>query len=67
MPHRPYKGLEEHLDSLVKEKQVNDTVGAPDRPVRILLVGERKSGKTTCCMTAARMLRENGLRPGGVV
>ncbi len=46
---------------------MNDTVGDPDRPVRILLVGERKSGKTTCCMTAARMLRENGLRPGGVV
>jgi len=46
---------------------VNDTGGGPDRPLRILLVGERKSGKTTCCMTAARMLREKGLRPGGVV
>ena len=39
----------------------------PDLTLRILLFGERKSGKTTCCMTAARMLRENGLRPGGVV
>jgi nucleoside-triphosphatase THEP1 len=77
LPRRPYKGLEtpatrrlvaspipseEHLDSLVREKQVNHVGSA-----RILLVGERKSGKTTCCMTAARMLREKGLRPGGVV
>ena len=46
---------------------MNDTGGGPARPLRILLVGERKSGKTTCCMTAARMLREKGLRPGGVV
>jgi len=46
---------------------VNDTTGGPDRPLRILLAGERKSGKTTSCMTAARMLREKGLRPGGVV
>jgi nucleoside-triphosphatase THEP1 len=40
---------------------------SPDTPLRILLVGERKSGKTTCCLTASRMLREKGLRPGGVV
>ncbi len=46
---------------------MNDTGGGPDRPLRILLVGERKSGKTTCCMTTARMLLEKGLRPGGVV
>jgi nucleoside-triphosphatase THEP1 len=38
-----------------------------DRPLRILLVGERKSGKTTCCLTTARMLREQAMRPGGVV
>lgn len=38
-----------------------------ERPLRILLMGERKSGKTTCCMNAVRLLREQGLRPGGVV
>ena len=38
-----------------------------DRPLRILLAGDRKSGKTTCCLTSARMLREQGIRPGGVV
>jgi len=64
LPHRPYKGVEAHL---VKEKQVNHAAGGPDRPRRILLVGERRSGKTTCCLTAARMLQETGLRPGGVV
>jgi nucleoside-triphosphatase THEP1 len=53
--------------SLGKEKQVNHAGSGPDRPLRILLVGERKSGKTTCCLTAARMLRDKGLRPGGVV
>jgi nucleoside-triphosphatase THEP1 len=37
-----------------------------DRLLRILLVGGRKSGKTTCCMTTARLLREQGFRPGGV-
>ncbi len=36
-------------------------------PLRILLAGSRRSGKTTCCMAAARMLRAKGLRPGGVV
>lgn len=46
---------------------MNHAGAGPDLPLRILLVGERKSGKTTCCMTAARMLREKGLRPGGVV
>jgi nucleoside-triphosphatase THEP1 len=35
--------------------------------LRILLVGERKSGKTTCCLYAARLLREQEVRPGGVV
>jgi nucleoside-triphosphatase THEP1 len=40
----------------------------PERtPLRVLLVGERRAGKTTCCVTAARMIREEGLRPGGVV
>lgn len=43
------------------------TGNGADRPLRILLVGERKSGKTTCCLTSARMLREQGVRPGGVV
>ena len=38
-----------------------------DRPLRILLVGERKSGKTTCCLHTAGLLREQGVRPGGVV
>lgn len=46
---------------------MNGTREGPAKPLRILLVGERKSGKTTCCMTAARMLRERGLRPAGVV
>jgi len=41
--------------------------GAADKPLRILLVGERKSGKTTCCLHAATLLRENKLRPGGVI
>ena len=49
------------------EVPVNEMGKGPGAPLRILLVGERKSGKTTCCMTAARMLREKGLRPGGVV
>jgi nucleoside-triphosphatase THEP1 len=48
------------------EEQLNDTGGGSARRLRILLVGERKTGKTTCCVTAARMLREKGLRPGGV-
>ena len=39
----------------------------PDKPIRILLAGERKSGKTTCCTACAGMLRELGVRPGGVV
>ncbi len=39
----------------------------PDRPMRILLAGERKSGKTMCCTACAGMLRERGVRPGGVV
>jgi nucleoside-triphosphatase THEP1 len=46
---------------------VNEAGRRPGALLRILLVGDRKSGKTTCCMTAARMLREKGLRPGGVV
>lgn len=45
---------------------MNDKSRGLDRSLRILLVGDRKSGKTTCCMTAAGMLREKGLRPGGV-
>ena len=49
------------------EKKVIDRERGADRPLRILLAGERGSGKTTCCMTAARMLREQGLRPAGVV
>jgi nucleoside-triphosphatase THEP1 len=36
-------------------------------PLRILLAGERKSGKTTCCLASARLLRGQGIRPGGVV
>lgn len=44
-----------------------DRESGADKPLRILLVGERRSGKTACCMTAARMLREQGLRPAGVV
>ena len=36
-------------------------------PLRILLVGERKSGKTTCCLNAVLLLRERGVQPGGVV
>lgn len=43
------------------------TTGSPARPVRVLLTGARQSGKTTCCMAAARLLRERGLRPGGVL
>lgn len=35
--------------------------------MRILLAGERKSGKTTCCLIAARLLREKGVHPGGVI
>lgn len=46
---------------------MNDAGGRPDRPLRILLAGDRKSGKTTCCMASAGMLREQGVRPGGVV
>ncbi len=38
-----------------------------DPPLRVLLVGERESGKTTCCMSAAKLLRERGVVPGGVV
>jgi nucleoside-triphosphatase THEP1 len=50
-----------------KENNVKGTGEAPDRPLRILLVGERKSGKTTCCLNAARLMRTQGLRPGGVI
>ena len=43
------------------------TADSTDKPLRILLVGERKSGKTTCCLRTITLLRENKLRPGGVV
>ena len=43
------------------------TADSAEKPVRILLVGERKSGKTTCCLHAARLLREKKVRPGGVI
>jgi nucleoside-triphosphatase THEP1 len=62
MPNNSFK-LTPHTG---REKRLKGTEGGPDGPLRILLVGDRKSGKTTCCMTAARMLREKGLRPGGV-
>jgi len=42
-------------------------LAGPVRPLRILLVGDRKSGKTTCCLKTVRMLRDRGIRPGGVV
>jgi nucleoside-triphosphatase THEP1 len=46
---------------------VKDTGDGAGRPLRILLVGERKSGKTTCCLHTAALLREQKVRPGGVV
>jgi nucleoside-triphosphatase THEP1 len=67
LPPRPYKGLNQLIPRGGREKQVNETGRGPGGTLRILLFGERKSGKTTCCLTAARMLREKGLRPGGVV
>jgi molybdopterin-guanine dinucleotide biosynthesis protein A len=48
------------------KKQMNDAGRSRGRPLRILLTGERGSGKTTCCLNAARLLRGNGLKPGGV-
>jgi len=46
---------------------VKDTGDGADRRLRILLVGERKSGKTTCCLHTAGLLREREVRPGGVI
>jgi nucleoside-triphosphatase THEP1 len=46
---------------------VKATANSADKPLRILLVGKRKSGKTTCCLHAATLLRENEVRPGGVI
>lgn len=49
------------------EEKGESPLGSSDRPFRILLVGDRKSGKTTCCLKTVRMLHEQGIRPGGVV
>lgn len=37
------------------------------KPLRILLTGERGSGKTTCCRRAAALLEARGVRCGGVL
>ena len=46
---------------------MKDSGDAVHGPLRILLAGERQSGKTTCCVNTVRRLREQGARPGGVV
>jgi len=37
------------------------------RPLRLLLSGERGSGKTTLCLKTVEVLRQRGLRCGGVL
>jgi len=36
-------------------------------PLRVLITGERESGKTTCCFKAVERLQEGGVSVGGVL